>query len=141
MELFEYSFEHLWPGKRFHIMDTKTLISTTSSPDDGHTFVEVERWDNNVPVLRSGRRGVLHADTAKQVLPPAQSAFKSQVGGGHYKDMAIQPFEFSMANKLDPMQHTIVKYVTRFRAKNGVEDLKKARHTLDLLIEWEEQHA
>lgn len=69
-----------------------------------------------------------------------QSAFESQVGGAHYTSCAIQPFEYSMANKLDPMQHTIVKYVTRFRTKNGIEDLKKARHTIDLLIEWEEKH-
>jgi len=55
--------------------------------------------------------------------------------------MKIQPFQFSMANGLDPMQHTIVKYVTRFRSKNGAEDLKKARHTLDLLIEWEQNNA
>jgi hypothetical protein len=65
------------------------------------------------------------------------SAFKRQEGGDHYTAMVIQPFEFSMSNGLDPMQHTIIKYVTRFRDKNGIEDLLKARHTLDLLIEWE----
>jgi hypothetical protein len=53
--------------------------------------------------------------------------------------LAIQPFQFSMANKLDPMQHPIIKYVTRFRSKNGVQDLEKARHTLDLLIAWEKE--
>lgn len=67
------------------------------------------------------------------------SAFKKQVGGGHYTKMKIQPFQYSMANGLDPMQHTVVKYVTRFRDKNGIEDLKKAIHTLELLIEHEEQ--
>jgi hypothetical protein len=58
-----------------------------------------------------------------------------QVGGSHYTDMKIQPFEFSMANGLDPMRHTIIKYVCR--KKGGKEDLLKARHTLDLLLEWE----
>ncbi len=66
------------------------------------------------------------------------SAWEKQEGGEHYTNMPIQPFEFSMANNLDPMQHTIIKYVTRFRNKNGLKDLYKARHTLDMLIEWEE---
>jgi len=59
-----------------------------------------------------------------------------QVGGGHYV-LPIQPFEYSMKNKLDPMQHTIIKYTTRFREKNGKEDLLKAIHVLELLIEHE----
>lgn len=63
--------------------------------------------------------------------------WSTQVGGSHYTDCAIQPFEYSMANKLDPMQHTIIKYVTRFRSKNGIQDLEKARHTIDLLIAHE----
>ena len=69
------------------------------------------------------------------------SAFSKQVGGGHYTKMKIQPFQYSMANGLDPMQHTIIKYVTRFRDKNGIEDLEKAKHTIDLLIEHESQQA
>ena len=62
----------------------------------------------------------------------------TQVGGDHYKRMKIQPMEFSMANGLDACQHTIIKYVTRFRDKGGVEDLRKARHTIDMLIAFEE---
>ena len=65
------------------------------------------------------------------------SAFDKQTGGDHYSKLAIQPFQYSMANGLDPMQHTAIKYVTRFRDKNGVEDLKKAIHVLEMLIEWE----
>ena len=65
------------------------------------------------------------------------SALDTQEGGSHYKDLAIQPIEYSMKNKLDPCQHTIIKYVSRFRNKNGLEDLKKAKHCIDLLIEFE----
>ena len=65
------------------------------------------------------------------------SAFDTQVGGDHYSKMKIQPFQYSMENGLDPMQHTIIKYVTRFRDKNGLADLQKARHVIDLLIEFE----
>ena len=64
-------------------------------------------------------------------------ASKTQVGGNHYTKMKIQPLEYSLANGLDAAQHTIIKYVSRFRDKNGIEDLRKARHTLDLLIEFE----
>lgn len=65
------------------------------------------------------------------------SALDSQVGGTHYKKLKIQPMEYSMANGLDACQHTIIKYVTRFRDKGGIADLEKAKHTLDMLIEFE----
>lgn len=65
------------------------------------------------------------------------NALDTQVGGDHYKSMPIQPMEYSMANKLDACQHTIIKYVTRFRQKGGIQDLEKARHVIDMLIEFE----
>lgn len=65
------------------------------------------------------------------------SAFDKQEGGDHYVKLKIQPFEYSMANGLDPMQHTAIKYITRFRDKGGIADLHKAIHTLELLIEHE----
>lgn len=68
---------------------------------------------------------------------PKAPALDTQVGGSHYKDMAIQPMTYSMVNGLDACQHTIIKYVSRFRQKNGIEDLEKAKHCLDLLIEFE----
>lgn len=65
------------------------------------------------------------------------SALDTQIDGSHYKDMAIQPMEFSMANNMDACQHTIIKYVARFRSKGGVVDLEKAKHVIDMLIEFE----
>ena len=65
------------------------------------------------------------------------TALGRQEGGNHYKDMAIQPMEYSMLNKLDPCQHTIIKYVSRFRNKNGIDDLKKAIHCIEMLIQFE----
>jgi len=62
---------------------------------------------------------------------------RTQVGGDHYKKLGIPPFEYSMANGLDAMQHTAVKYITRFRDKNGIIDLEKARDTIDQLIAYE----
>ena len=65
------------------------------------------------------------------------SALDVQVGGSHYKDMAIQPVEYIHANGLGYIEGNIIKYVSRWRRKNGVADLEKARHYIDLLIELE----
>ena len=65
------------------------------------------------------------------------SALDSQVGGNHYKDMAIQPIEYIHRNGLGFIEGCVVKYVSRWRSKGGIEDLKKARHFLDMLIEME----
>ena len=66
------------------------------------------------------------------------SALKKQEGGGHYKDMKIQPVEYIHGNGIGFIEGCVIKYVSRWRKKNGVEDLRKARHFLDMLIELEE---
>jgi hypothetical protein len=58
-----------------------------------------------------------------------------QHGGDHYKNRAIQPWDYVIANDMGYLEGTIVKYITRYKDKNGVEDLMKARHFLDKLIE------
>ena len=60
-----------------------------------------------------------------------------QTGGSHYKDTAIQPIEYIHANNLGFIEGNIVKYITRHKAKNGIEDIKKIKHYCDLLIELE----
>lgn len=60
-----------------------------------------------------------------------------QHGGDHYKTSRIEPWDYIAANELDFFQGSIVKYVSRFRDKNGLDDLKKAGHFLDKLIEIE----
>ena len=60
-----------------------------------------------------------------------------QVGGSHYKDRAIQPWDYIIANDLGFLEANVVKYVTRYKVKNGIKDLEKARHYLDKLIEVE----
>ena len=57
-----------------------------------------------------------------------------QVGGNHYSKLAIQPFDYIVANKLDYFAGNILKYITRYKDKNGVEDLKKAQHYLEFMI-------
>ena len=65
------------------------------------------------------------------------SALDTQIGGIHYKDKAIQPVEFIHANHLGFCEGNVVKYVSRWRQKNGIADLQKAKHYIDLLIERE----
>ena len=67
------------------------------------------------------------------------SAFDKQEGGSHYKDLAIQPLEYIHKNGIGFAEGCAIKYLTRWRVKNGVEDLKKARHFIDMLIEMEDR--
>ena len=62
---------------------------------------------------------------------------ETQVGGDHYKTKAIQPVEYIHANGLGFCEGNVIKYVTRWKEKNGIKDLEKARHYLDILIQLE----
>lgn len=65
------------------------------------------------------------------------NTFKQQTGGTHYQNLAITPIEYAIKNKLDACQFSVVKYITRFRDKNGLEDLKKAKDFIDMIINTE----
>jgi hypothetical protein len=67
------------------------------------------------------------------------AANEIQVGGDHYKKLAIQPVEYIHANNLSYLVGNVIKYVTRYKEKNGAEDIKKAIHycELILLLEYE----
>jgi hypothetical protein len=65
------------------------------------------------------------------------SALDKQIGGSHYKDMAIQPIEYIHKNGLGFCEGNIVKYITRWKTKNGIEDLKKVIHYAELMIQME----
>lgn len=62
---------------------------------------------------------------------------EKQIGGNHYKDMAIQPSEYIYANGLNWLEGNAIKYITRHAVKGGKEDIEKAIHYLELLLEWE----
>lgn len=89
-------------------------------------------------------RGKLQAmpnEAAKEtnMYPPLNdvnnAANDRQEGGSHYKGKAIQPWDYIISNELGYLEGNVVKYVSRYKEKNGLEDLKKARHYLDKLIE------
>lgn len=62
---------------------------------------------------------------------------RKEVGGTHYEQMAIQPIEYIHANKLDFLEGSVIKYVSRHRRKNGKQDLEKAIDCLKLIIKYE----
>ncbi|AUR83985.1 protein of unknown function DUF3310 [Vibrio phage 1.046.O._10N.286.52.E3] len=62
-----------------------------------------------------------------------QAATDRQIGGDHYKSLKIQPIEYIDANNLPYLEGNVVKYVTRHASKNGVQDIDKAIHYLELI--------
>jgi len=77
----------------------------------------------------------------KQVMKQQTTANETQIGGNHYKAKSIQPWDFIAANQIGYFEGNIVKYVSRWRDKGGINDLKKAKHYLDKLIELEDNAA
>lgn len=65
------------------------------------------------------------------------SANDKQIGGSHYKS-TMECWDYIMSNELGYLEGTAIKYLTRWRKKNGVEDLRKAIHFIEKLIEVEE---
>jgi hypothetical protein len=96
---------------------------------------ELEEWNkkmsNNFKVI----------DEYLQRNESAMNATDKQVGGNHYKDLPIQPIEYIHANAMGYMEGNVVKYISRWRKKNGLADLEKAKHYIELLIELENRRA
>lgn len=97
-------------------------------------------WDVNVPAMYPtsliDRKYFQSLSTSTAIV---KSAFDTQEGGSHYssKPDGYQPFQISKALDLNPVEHTVLKYLLRHREKNGKVDLLKAKHCLDILIEQE----
>lgn len=65
----------------------------------------------------------------------------NDTGPGHYKDKPMQPWDFIVANNLGYLEGNVIKYISRWRQKGGVEDLRKAKHYIEKLIEVESGQA
>ena len=65
------------------------------------------------------------------------SALSKQIDGSHYKDMTIQPVIYIYANNIPFIEGNIIKYISRWKNKNGIKDLEKAKHLIEMLIEFE----
>lgn len=66
-----------------------------------------------------------------------KNPMNEQIGGKYYKDMSIQPVEFIHRNGVGFIEGSIIKYVCRYKFKNGKQDLEKAKHFLEMLIKIE----
>ena len=78
-------------------------------------------------------------ETGKPTIVAVKDAVNDkQIGGTHYKRLVIQPWDYVLANELGYMEGSVIKYISRWKNKNGLEDLYKCRHFLNKLIEHEE---
>ena len=73
----------------------------------------------------------------QQLAAQGVKARSRQVGGSHYSKMTIQPIDFIEENGLTFLEGNVIKYVVRHRDKHGKQDLEKAMHYLQLLVERE----
>lgn len=74
-------------------------------------------------------------DATPEEWDAAVYATEKQVGGGHYKEYVIQPVDFITANKVPFLEGCVIKRMMRHKDKNGVEDLDKAIHEIQLIKE------
>jgi len=120
---------------------------TRTSPSQGITgavqdaLVSIYKGEGLVPPSQESI-SVTSAKTAvdgnnkegvNQLLPKYSNQAK-QVGGNHYKETTLQPWDVISAWSLDPWLANVVKYVQRHQRKNGREDLEKAVHYLEYVI-------
>jgi len=92
--------------------------------------------DVRVSIYDSGDTAGPAAGHAQQPAPPR--ANDTQVAGNHYKQFQIEPWDAIIDWGLGYLDGNAVKYLSRWRHKNGIEDLKKARHYIDKLLEVEQ---
>jgi hypothetical protein len=91
------------------------------------------------PIPTDAQLDMFHETTRKHIQAldhiQALTANDVQVAGTHYKSKAVQPWDYIVANNLGYLEGNIVKYVSRWKDKGGVDDLRKAQHYLAKLIE------
>lgn len=77
------------------------------------------------------------SDGMTEALREERNPLNHQVGGSHYTACTIQPVEFVHANRLSFLEGCIVKRICRWRTKDGLRDLEKIKHEVDLIIQLE----
>jgi len=81
---------------------------------------------------------ILSAPERMDMEKPLSGAGDNVVLPHHYARFKIEPIRFSIENNLNNFQFNIIKYILRHDAKNGIEDLKKARRYLEMFIKFME---
>ena len=111
---------------------SKILKYFAANGTDESAAVVAKKLKVSTPLVYKARSGY---KAGSDKVEKQQAANKEQFGGSHYKTLAIQPWDYIIQNNLGFLEGNVIKYVTRWKDKEGVQDLKKARHFLDKLIE------
>lgn len=129
-----YAAEHL-------AIRRKETITVHSGGPDAAAATQFPPIEESEPIVTCDRKTGRVLDDFSQDPAPTRSAFETQVGGAHYKAMGdYQPWEV-LRHWLTPeeyrgyMKGTAIAYLARERAKGGTQDIAKAAHTLDALVE------
>jgi len=126
---FKYSTKELHESDL--VNDGKSIMDSLVNGFSEGGFIPKQNHGVPAGVVSHGFSGF----TKPEELPfVSDNAWSKQIGGDHYKKLAIQPMEYALQNKLDYAQANVVKYVTRHADKNGKQDLLKAIHNIELMI-------
>ncbi len=110
--------------------EDRMIVVTINAINKGHKVVY-----NSTQVSKNTWRYIIAWEYDETPKKTESTPLQTQEGGNHYKDLAIQPVEYIFHNKLEYLEGNVVKYVTRHRSKNGAEDIRKAIHYCQLILE------
>jgi len=134
-------------SKRFKVRGSDTIyslsegslgqyeITWTNSGGEQRDDLKDRSWAD--VMFDKGEWYYLDQATPVHIEDKPQSALDKQVSGNHYKDCGIQPIEYIHANGLSYLEGNVIKYTTRHSKKNGKQDILKAIHYLELILEME----
>lgn len=130
----EHCVKHAWYGK--HVNDVCPYCL-----DDASSVRRMDKLARQALEIMENEMKNPSYELRFKLGSPQEGVNNIQHGGTHYKDKSVQPWDYIAANGLGYFEGNVVKYVSRWREKGGVEDLLKARHYLDKLIELETRDA
>jgi hypothetical protein len=139
--------ETMEPEMKVICVDNTGLIETTvtvgkvyiveQAPPDYYLITDDQ--GDQVELLQSRFEPFVEPSYLPDSMKLNGSAKDTQVGGAHYTKLKIQPYEYCTANNIPYVESNAIKYLTRWRDKGGIEDLKKAVHSIQWLIEYTEK--
>lgn len=125
----------LWSGGSNPVPGVRVAVITRGG---GRETADSEgfEWDHNdLPSDIIAYKAAQEAAEPTATIDQSASALDVQEGGNHYKSLVIQPVEYIHKNNLDYFQGNVIKYITRHKSKNGAEDVRKALHYCQLVLE------
>jgi hypothetical protein len=128
-----------WELRKKWVDSGKTLPIETLFRGVWHLFIGTNiEWNQDAEYRESQIAKGLN-NPGHQIIHSChnEAALSKQVGGSHYKDMKIQPAEYNHANGIGHLAGDAIAYISRYKSKNGRQDLEKAIHSLQLLIQME----